>query len=53
MTDQEITTAFDKLNRLHFYSGEAVAQFAAIGAIRQIVFRPGSVIFVTYEQDAR
>ena len=53
MTDQEIITAFEKLNRLHFYSGEAVAQFAAIGAIRQVIFRPGSVIFVTYEQDAR
>ena len=53
ITDQEIITAFEKLNRLHFYSGEAVAQFAAIGAIRQIIFRPGSNIIVAYERDAR
>src|SRR5258708_35344636 len=53
MTDQEITTAFEKLNHLHSYSGEAVGQFAAIGAIRQIIFRPGSSIIVAYERDAR
>jgi hypothetical protein len=53
MTDQEIITAFEKLNHLHSSAGEAVAQFAAIGAIRQVIFRPGSVIFVTYERDAR
>ena len=53
MTDQEIIAAFEKLNHLHSSAGEAVAQFAAIGAIRQIIFRPGSVIFVAYERDAR
>jgi hypothetical protein len=52
MTDQEITTAFQKLHRLHSTSGEAVGQFAAIGAIRQVIFRPGSVIFAAYERDA-
>ena len=53
MTDQEITTAFHKLHHLHSTSGEAVGQFAAIGAIRQVIFRPGSVIFAAYERDAR
>ncbi len=53
MTDQEIITAFEKLYHLHSSAGEAVAQFAAIGAIRQVIFRSGSVIFVAYEQDAR
>ena len=53
MSDQEIITAFEKLHRLHSTSGEAVGQFAAIGAIRQIIFRPGSSIFVAYERDAR
>ena len=53
MTDQEIITAFEKLHRLHSTSGEAVGQFAAIGAIRQVIFRPGSTIFVAYERDAR
>lgn len=53
MTDKEIITAFEKLHHLHSYSGEAVAQFAAIGAIRQIIFRPGSSIIVAYERDAR
>jgi hypothetical protein len=53
MTDQEITTAFQKLHHLHSTSGEAVGQFAAIGAIRQVIFRPGSLIIVAYERDAR
>jgi hypothetical protein len=53
MTDQEIITAFQKLHHLHSTSGEAVGQFAAIGAIREVIFRPGSVIFVVYERDAR
>jgi hypothetical protein len=53
MTDQDIITAFEKLHRLHSTSGEAVGQFAAIGAIRQVIFRPGSLIFVAYERDAR
>ena len=53
MSDQEIITAFEKLHHLHSYSGEAVAQFAAIGAIRQIIFRPGSSIIVAYEREAR
>ena len=53
MSDQEIITAFEKLHRLHSTSGEAVGQFAAIGAIREVIFRPGSVIFVAYERDAR
>ena len=53
MTDQEIITAFEKLHRLHSTSGEAVGQFAAIGAIREVIFRPGSTIFVAYERDAR
>ena len=53
MTDQEIISAFEKLHHLHSTSGEAVGQFSAIGAIRQVIFRPGSVIFVAYEQDAR
>ena len=53
LTDQEIITAFEKLNHLHSTVGEAVAQFAAIEAIRQVIFRPGSVIFVAYERDAR
>jgi hypothetical protein len=53
ITAQKIITAFEKLNHLHFYSGEAVAQFAAIGAIRQIIFRPGSSIIIAYESDAR
>ena len=53
MTDPEITTAFHKLHHLHSTSGEAVGQFAAIGAIREVIFRPGSVIFVVYERDAR
>jgi hypothetical protein len=52
MTDQNIITAFEKLYHLHSSAGEAVAQFAAIGAIRQVIFRPGSVIFVAYERDA-
>jgi hypothetical protein len=52
MTDQEITAAFQKLHHLHSTSGEAVGQFAAIGAIRQVIFRPGSAIFVAYERDA-
>jgi hypothetical protein len=52
MSDQEIITAFEKLHRLHSTSGEAVGQFAAIGAIRQVIFRPGSTIFVAYERDA-
>jgi hypothetical protein len=50
MSDQEIITAFEKLLRLHSTSGEAVGQFAAI---REVIFRPGSVIFVAYERDAR
>src|SRR5438105_15233682 len=53
MTDEEIITAFEKLHRLHSTSGEAVGQFAAIGAIRVVIFRPGSTIFVAYERDAR
>ena len=53
MTDQDITTAFHKLHHLHSTSGEAVGQFAAIGAIRHVIFRPGSVIFASYERDAR
>ena len=53
MSDQEIITAFEKLHRLHSTSGEAVGQFAALGAIREVIFRPGSVIFVAYERDAR
>jgi hypothetical protein len=53
MSDQEIITAFEKLHRLHSTSGEAVGQFAAIGAIREVIFRPGSVIFAAYERDAR
>jgi len=53
MTDEEIITAFEKLHRLHSTSGEAVGQFAAIGAIREVIFRPGSSIFVAYERDAR
>jgi len=53
MTDQDIITAFEKLHRLHSTSGEAVGQFAAIGAIREVIFRPGSTIFVAYERDAR
>jgi hypothetical protein len=53
MADQKIRTAFEKLLRLHSSAGEAVAQFAAIGAIREIIFRPGSQIFVAYELDAR
>ena len=53
MTDHDIITAFEKLHRLHSTSGEAVGQFAAIGAIRQVIFRPGSTIFVAYERDAR
>jgi hypothetical protein len=53
MSDQEIITVFEKLHRLHSTSGEAVGQFAAIGAIREVIFRPGSVIFVAYERDAR
>jgi hypothetical protein len=53
MSDQEIITAFEKLHHLHSSAGEAVAQFAAIGAIREVIFRPGSVIFVAYERDAR
>jgi hypothetical protein len=53
MTDQDITTAFHKLHHLHSTSGEAVGQFAAIGAIREVIFRPGSVIFAAYERDAR
>jgi hypothetical protein len=52
MSDQEIITAFEKLHRLHSTSGEAVGQFAAIGAIRQVIFRPGSTIFDAYERDA-
>lgn len=53
MTDQDIITAFEKVHRLHSTSGEAVGQFAAIGAIREVIFRPGSTIFVAYERDAR
>jgi hypothetical protein len=53
ITNQEIVTAFERLHHLHSSAGEAVAQFAAIGAIRQVIFRPGSVIFVAYERDAR
>jgi hypothetical protein len=53
MTDQRISTAFEKLLHLHSSSGEAVGQFSAIGAIRQVIFRPGSVIFGAYEKDAR
>lgn len=53
MTDQEIRTAFEKLLLLHSSAGEAVAQFAAIGAIREVIFRPGGRIFVAYERDAR
>jgi len=53
MTDQEIRTAFETLLRLHSSAGEAVGQFAAIGAIREVIFRPGGLIFVTYERDAR
>jgi hypothetical protein len=52
-TDLEIRTAFETLLRLHSAAGEAVAQFAAAGAIRQVIFRPGSLIFVTYQRDAR
>ena len=52
-TDQEIVAAFEKLYHLHSSAGEAVAQFAAIGAIREVIFRPGSVIFAAYERDAR
>ncbi len=51
--DQELVTAFEKLHHLHSSAGEAVAQFAAIGAIREVIFRPGSVIFVAYKRDAR
>ena len=40
MSDQEIITAFEKLHRLHSTSGEAVGQFAAIGAIREVIFVP-------------
>ena len=53
MTDQRISNAFEKLLHLHSSSGEAVGQFSAIGAIRQVIFRPGSVIFTAYEKDAR
>jgi hypothetical protein len=53
MTDQEIRTAFETVLRLHSSAGEAVGQFAAIGAIREVIFRPGSLIFVTYERHAR
>jgi hypothetical protein len=53
MKDNEIITAFEKLHRLHSTSGEAVGQFAAIGAIREVIFRPGSTIFVAYERDGR
>jgi hypothetical protein len=53
MTDRNINTAFDKLLHLHSAAGEAVAQFAAIGAIREVIFRPGSVIFDAYERDAK
>jgi len=52
MTDQEIITAFEKLHHLHSTAGEAVGQFASIGAIRQVIFRPGSIIFVAYERAA-
>lgn len=52
-TDAEIRTAFEKLFHLHSAAGEAVAQFAAIGAIRQVIFRPGSEIFSAYERGAR
>jgi len=34
MTHQESSNAFEKLLDLHSAAGEAVAQFAAIGAIR-------------------
>src|SRR5690242_960369 len=53
MIDHEITTAFQKLLHLHSVAGEAVAQFAAAGAIRQVIFRPGSEIFAAYEWGAR
>jgi hypothetical protein len=52
MTNQGIIIALEKLHHLHSSAGEAVAQFAAIGAIRQVIFRPGSVIFLAYGQDA-
>ena len=52
-TDEEIRTAFEKLLHLHSAAGEAVAQFAAIGAIRRVIFRPGSEIFSAYERGAR
>src|SRR6476660_820003 len=51
--DHEIRSAFENLLRLHSSAGEAVAQFAVVGAIRQVIFRPGSLIFLTYERDAR
>src|SRR5690348_8746914 len=52
MTRQESNSAFEKLLHLHSAAGEAVAQFAAIGAIREVIFRPGSVIFDAYQRDA-
>ena len=52
-TDEEIRAAFEKLLHLHSAAGEAVAQFAAAGAIRQVIFRPGSEIFAAYEWGAR
>lgn len=52
-TDEEIRTAFEKLLHLHSAAGEAVAQFAAAGAIRQVIFRPGSKIPAAYECGAR
>jgi hypothetical protein len=53
MTDEQIRSAFENLLRLHSSTGEAVAQFSAIGAIREVIFRPGGLIFVAYERDAR
>ena len=52
MTHQAGNNAFEKLLHLHSAAGEAVAQFAAIGAIREVIFRPGSVIFDAYQRDA-
>ena len=51
--DGEIRTAFEKLLHLHSAAGEAVAQFASIGAIRQVIFRQGSKIPAAYECGAR
>jgi hypothetical protein len=53
MQQQKSNSAFEKLLHLHSAAGEAVAQFAAIGAIREVIFRPGSVIFDAYQRDAQ